>query len=112
MSVQSANQEIGTRQHVADIAERCRAAGAPLHVDAAQSVGHEPVNVREWGCALLTASAHKFGGPSATGVLVVREGTRWERPGPEDDRGDPRVSRPPRRAGCRRYGRRAGGPHR
>lgn len=94
VSVQSANQEIGTRQHVADIAERCRAAGAPLHVDAAQSVGHEPVNVREWGCALLTASAHKFGGPAGAGVLVVREGTRWERPGPEDDRGDPRVSGP------------------
>jgi cysteine desulfurase len=63
-------------------------------VDAAQSVGHERVDARAWGCALLSASAHKFGGPSGVGVLVVRDGTRWERPGPEDDRGDPRVIGP------------------
>jgi cysteine desulfurase len=94
VSVQSANQEIGTRQPVAEVAERCRAAGAPLHVDAAQSVGRESVNVREWGCDLLTASAHKFGGPAGVGLLVVREGTRWDRPGPEDDRGDSRVGGP------------------
>jgi cysteine desulfurase len=94
VSVQSANQEIGTLQRVADIADRCRAAGAPLHVDAAQSVGREPVNVTEWGCALLTASAHKFGGPSGAGLLVVRAGTRWDRPGPDDDRGDERVIGP------------------
>src|SRR6185312_11472578 len=36
----------------------------------------------------------KFGGPSGVGLLVVRDGTRWERPGPEDDRGDPRVIGP------------------
>jgi cysteine desulfurase len=94
VSVQSANQEIATRQHIAEIAERCRGAWAPLHVDAAQSVGREPVNVRDWGCGLLTASAHKFGGPAGVGLLVVREGTRWDRPGPEDDRGDARVSGP------------------
>ncbi len=94
VSVQSANQEIGTRQPLAEVAARCRAAGAPLHVDAAQSVGREPVDVREWGCGLLTASAHKFGGPAGVGVLVVREGTHWERPGPQDDRGDSRVSGP------------------
>jgi cysteine desulfurase len=79
---------------VPDVAERCRASGAALHVDAAQSVGHEPVDVRLWGCDLLTFSAHKFGGPSGAGVLVVRDGVRWERSGPEDDRGDPRVSGP------------------
>jgi cysteine desulfurase len=94
VSVQSANQEIGTRQRIEDIAERCRGAGAPFHVDAAQSVGHEPINIPEWGCGLLTASAHKFGGPAGVGLLVVRAGMRWERPGPEDDRGDARVSGP------------------
>ncbi len=94
VSVQSANQEIGTLQPVAEIADRCRSVGAPLHVDAAQSIGREPVNLAEWGCSLLTASAHKFGGPSGAGLLVVRSGTRWERPGPDDDRGDERVIGP------------------
>jgi cysteine desulfurase len=94
VSVQSANQEIGTRQAVAEVAERCRAAGTALHVDAAQSVGREPVDISAWGCDLLTASAHKFGGPSGVGLLVVRSGTRWVRPDPDDDRGDPRVSGP------------------
>ena len=49
---------------------------------------------RSWGADLLTASAHKFGGPAGVGLLVVREGTRWRRPGPDDDRGDTRVSGP------------------
>lgn len=94
VSIQSANQEIATRQPIAEVAERCAASGVALHVDAAQSVGREPVDVRAWGCGLLSASAHKFGGPSGVGLLVVRDGTRWERPGPEDDRGDPRVIGP------------------
>jgi cysteine desulfurase len=94
VSVQSANQEIGTRQAVREIADRCHGAGAPLHVDAAQSVGREAVDVRDWDCDLLTASAHKFGGPDGTGLLVIRGGIRWVRPGPDDDRGDHRVSGP------------------
>ncbi len=94
VSIQSANQEIGTIQPVALLAQRCRAAGVPLHVDAAQSVGQLPVDANEWGVDLLTASAHKFGGPSGVGLLLVREGTRWVRPGPDDDRGDTRVAGP------------------
>jgi cysteine desulfurase len=94
VSIQSANQEIGTTQRVAELAERAHAAGVPMHVDAAQSVGQLPVDAGAWDADLLTASAHKFGGPAGVGLLVVREGTRWLRPGPEDDRGDPRVSGP------------------
>jgi cysteine desulfurase len=94
VSVQSANQEIGTTQPVQQLAELCHAAAVPLHVDAAQTVGQLPVNVPQWGADLLTASAHKFGGPAGVGLLVVREGTRWLRPGPGDDRGDGRVSGP------------------
>jgi cysteine desulfurase len=94
VSIQSANQEIGTLQPVAELAERCRAAGVPFHVDAAQSVGRLPVDAAAWGVDLLTASAHKFGGPAGVGLLVVRQGTRWVRPGPADDRGDDRVTGP------------------
>ena len=94
VSIQSANQEIGTIQPVELMAQRCREQGVPLHVDAAQSVGQLPVNAAAWGADLLSASAHKFGGPAGVGLLIVRDGTRWARPGPDDDRGDTRVAGP------------------
>jgi cysteine desulfurase len=94
VSIQSANQEIGTTQLIAELADRAHAKDVPLHVDAAQSVGQVPVDLAAWGVDVLSASAHKFGGPAGVGLLVVREGTRWSRPGPDDDRGDQRVSGP------------------
>ncbi|WP_197356947.1 aminotransferase class V-fold PLP-dependent enzyme, partial [Streptomyces clavuligerus] len=59
--LQSANHEVGTEQPVAEAAELCRAAGVPLLVDAAQSLAWGPVD-GDW--SLLTASAHKWGGPA------------------------------------------------
>ncbi|HEX6470313.1 MAG TPA: cysteine desulfurase family protein [Streptosporangiaceae bacterium] len=86
--LQSANHEVGTVQPVAEVAERCRAAGVPLFVDAAQSAGR--VDVPD-GWSLLAASAHKWGGPPGVGVLAVRKGTRWRSPLPEDEREGRRV---------------------
>jgi cysteine desulfurase len=79
----SANHEVGTVQPVADAAAACAAAGVPLYVDAAQSAGRVPV---PGGWSLLTASAHKWGGPPGVGVLVVRKGVRWSSPLPADER--------------------------
>ncbi|WP_329341551.1 cysteine desulfurase/sulfurtransferase TusA family protein [Streptomyces sp. NBC_01352] len=81
--LQSANHEVGTEQPVAGVAEVCRAAGVPLLVDAAQSLGWGRVE-GDW--SLLTASAHKWGGPSGVGVLVVRKGVRFAAQGPVDER--------------------------
>ncbi|MFE0388929.1 cysteine desulfurase/sulfurtransferase TusA family protein [Streptomyces bungoensis] len=81
--LQSANHEVGTVQPVAEVAEACRAAGVPLFVDAAQSLGWGPV---EGGWSLLAASAHKWGGPSGVGLLVVRKGVRFAVQGPSDER--------------------------
>ncbi|OHV58083.1 aminotransferase class V-fold PLP-dependent enzyme [Pseudofrankia sp. BMG5.36] len=58
----------------------------PLHTDAAMTVGRIPVDVTALGADLLTASAHKFGGPAGVGILVVRAGTRWTNPMPADER--------------------------
>ncbi|MFF8590176.1 cysteine desulfurase/sulfurtransferase TusA family protein [Streptomyces sp. NPDC015220] len=81
--LQSANHEVGTEQPVAEVAGACRAAGVPLLVDAAQSLGWGPV-AGDW--SLLTASAHKWGGPSGVGLLVVRKGVRFAVRGPVDER--------------------------
>ncbi|MEV0567708.1 aminotransferase class V-fold PLP-dependent enzyme [Dactylosporangium sp. NPDC050588] len=76
-AVQSANHEVGTLQPVEAAASLCAAAGVPLLVDAAQSIGHAPLPT---GWSLLAGSARKWGGPAGVGVLAVRKGTRWEQP--------------------------------
>jgi len=86
--LQTANHEVGTVQPLAEVAEACHAARVPLFTDAAQSVGRVPV---PGGWSLLAASAHKWGGPPGAGLLVVRKGTRWRSPLPEDEREGRRV---------------------
>ncbi|MER6087792.1 cysteine desulfurase/sulfurtransferase TusA family protein [Streptomyces bluensis] len=81
--LQSANHEVGTEQPVAEVASVCRGAGVPLLVDAAQSLPWGPVE-GDW--SLLAASAHKWGGPSGVGLLVVRKGVRFAPLGPVDER--------------------------
>jgi len=82
----SASHEVGTVQPLAAAAQLCAAAGVPLLVDAAQSAGRVPVPD---GWSVLSASAHKWGGPAGVGVLVVRKGTRWTPPWPGAEPGRP-----------------------
>ncbi|MFF0153096.1 cysteine desulfurase family protein [Micromonospora sp. NPDC005203] len=79
----SASHEVGTVQPVVEAAAACAEVGVPLYVDAAQSVGRVPLPA---GWSVLSASAHKWGGPPGVGVLAVRKGTRWESPWPADER--------------------------
>ncbi|GAU69528.1 putative aminotransferase [Streptomyces sp. NBRC 110611] len=83
VALQSANHEVGTEQPVEEVAARCQEAGVPLLVDAAQSLAWGKVP-GAW--SLLTASAHKWGGPPGVGLLVVRKGTRFAPQGPADER--------------------------
>ncbi len=76
VSVQAANNEVGTIQPIAEIAEIAHQHGAIVHCDAAQAVGKIPVDLTSeaWQVDLLSISAHKLYGPKGVGVLYVRGG--------------------------------------
>ena len=72
VSIMHVNNELGTRNNITEIGAVCRDRDVVFHVDAAQSVGKIPVNVKSMNVDLLSISAHKFYGPKGIGCLYVR----------------------------------------
>ena len=66
-----ANNEIGTVQPVAELAEIAHRYGVPLHTDAVQAVGQLPVDFAASGVDALTVTGHKYGGPVGAGALLL-----------------------------------------
>lgn len=74
VSVQAANQEIGTLQDLQAIADICREKDTLCHTDATHSFLRVPLDVRDVPVDLMTVSAHTIHGPKGIGGLYVREG--------------------------------------
>ena len=72
ISVMMANNEVGTVQDIAGIGRIAADRGVVLHTDAAQAVGHVPVDVEKMNIGLMSFSAHKMYGPKGVGALYVR----------------------------------------
>lgn len=72
VSVMTGNNEVGTRQPVAEVAELAARVGAVSHSDAVQAVGHVPVDFAATGLDLMTFTGHKLGGPYGIGALLAR----------------------------------------
>ena len=93
VSVMLANNETGVLQPIAEIVRLARSVGALVHCDAVQGAGKVPVDLHGLGVDYLSLSAHKLGGPTGVGALVVRNGAPFS---------------PDRRGGGQESNRRAG----
>ena len=79
ITVMHANNEVGTIQPIAEIAEIARKNNIILHSDGAQSVGKIPTKVEEMGVDLFSLAGHKLYAPKGIGALYIRRGVKLEK---------------------------------
>ena len=75
VSVMWANNEVGTVMPIAELAAVAAEFGVPMHSDAVQAVGQVPVDFAGSGLSAMSLTAHKFGGPTGVGALLLRRDT-------------------------------------
>ncbi|KUI00042.1 cysteine desulfurase family protein [Mycobacterium sp. IS-3022] len=75
VSVMWANNEVGTIMPITELAAVAAEFDVPMHSDAVQAVGHIPVDFTASGLSAMSIAAHKFGGPTGIGALLLRRDT-------------------------------------
>ena len=79
VTIMHANNEVGSIQPIAEIAEIAHRHGLLVHSDCAQSVGKIPVEVDDLGVDLLSVAGHKLYAPKGIGALYIRPGVQLEK---------------------------------
>jgi len=78
VSVQYANNEVGTIQPIAALAALTAERKIPLHTDAVQAAGWLDLDVDRLGVQAMSLSGHKLGAPKGIGVLYIQRRTPFE----------------------------------
>lgn len=73
VAVTHASNVLGTHVDVKTIGKKAHAVGAKILVDAAQSIPHEKIDVKDLDCDFLAFSGHKMLGPTGIGVLYIKK---------------------------------------
>jgi cysteine desulfurase len=82
ISIMAANNEIGTIAEIAEIGRIAHEHDVFFHTDAAQAVGHVPIDVEKMNVDLMSMSAHKMYGPKGIGALYIRSRNPRVKPEP------------------------------
>jgi cysteine desulfurase len=75
VSIMWANNEVGTIMPIQELAAVAGEFEVPMHSDAVQAVGQIPVRFADSGLSAMSVTAHKFGGPTGVGALMLRRDT-------------------------------------